>query len=103
MAEHVDEGEPMRVSNEFTSIEVRKVATRNGELLELRSRTLGFVVRLDPLELESLTWQPASVFSRLLETPYGPEHDTATHPLSDLLVLEPAGPDDPLGNTPGSP
>jgi hypothetical protein len=83
----------LRVSNEFTAVEVRKVATRNGELLEIRSRKLGFVVRLDPLELEALTWQEPLTFSRLLETPYGPEDDTAARPLTDLMVLEASRPD----------
>lgn len=80
--------EPLRISNEFTSVEVRKVTTRNGELVEIRSRKLGFVVRLDPLELESLTWQEPIMFSQLLATPYGPEEDTLTLPLTDLIVPE---------------
>lgn len=84
---------PLRVTNEFTSVEVRKVATRNGELLEINSRKLGFVVRLDPLELESLTWQEPVTFSRLLETPYGPEEDTDARPLTDLMVFEASRPD----------
>jgi len=73
------------ISNEFTSIEVRKVTTRNGELLEVRSRKLGFVIRLDPLELEALTWQNHEHFSRLLETPYGPEEDTGVRSLTHLV------------------
>lgn len=75
------------ITNEFTSIRVRKVTTRNGERLEISSTKLGYTVRLDPLELESLTWQPPALFSELLETPYGPEEDTGTRPLSDLLIL----------------
>lgn len=94
-----------RISNEFTSVEVRKIATRNGELLEIRSLKLGFMVRLDPLELEALTWQDPLMFSRLLETPYGPEDDTTARPLTDLVVADasrpdcnPAGPDRPPQN-----
>lgn len=82
-----------RISNEFTSVEVRKIATRNGELLEIRSLKLGFIVRLDPLELEALTWQEPLTFSRLLQTPYGPEENTAARPLTDLMVTEASRPD----------
>jgi hypothetical protein len=79
------------ISNEFTSVRVRKERTRNGERLEIASSRLGHVIRLDPLELESLTWQNETTFSRLLETPYGPDEEGEARPLSDLFVLE-AGP-----------
>ncbi len=77
---------PVTITNEFTTIQVRKVHTRNGERLEIHSPKLGFTTHLDPLELESLTWQPPETFSRLLETPYGPEGDTTDiRPLTELL------------------
>jgi hypothetical protein len=72
------------IANEFTAVRVRRVHTRNGERLEVESRKLGTRVLLDPLEVESLTWQTPETFSRLLEHPYGPE-DVATRPLSTLL------------------
>jgi hypothetical protein len=75
----------LTISNEFTSVKVRKLLTRNGERLEIVSSKLGYAIRLDPLELESLTWQDPATFSRLLETPYGPEGDTRGHALSELL------------------
>jgi hypothetical protein len=78
------------ISNEFTSIKVRKRRTRNGERLEIVSAKLGHTIRLDALELESLTWQEPITFSRLLETPYGPEEDTEGRALSELL--EPSEP-----------
>lgn len=82
----------LSVSNEFTSVRVRKVHTRNGERLEIRSAKLGFWIHLDPLELEALTWQAPELFSGLLETPYGPEDDVSDiRPLTDLVALE-AGP-----------
>lgn len=90
---HSDE-EPVTIANEFTTVRVRKVFTRNGERLEVHSAKLGFTVHLDPLELESLTWQPASTFSELLETPYGPEDDLQDiRPLTDLMVLEASRPE----------
>jgi hypothetical protein len=51
---------------------VRKVWTRNGERLEIVAPRLGKHIRLDPLELESLTWQTTETFSKFLETPFGP-------------------------------
>jgi hypothetical protein len=65
--------EPIRLANEFAEVEIRLVDTHNGQRLEIRSPRLGRVVRLCPLELESLTWQTPEWFSALLETPLGPE------------------------------
>ncbi len=59
------------VSNEFAMVSIRKVNTRNGVRLEIRSPKLGYQILLDPLELESITWQDKEVFSRFLETPFG--------------------------------
>ena len=75
------------ITNEFTSVRVRKVRTRNGERLVVSSPNLGFEVHLDALELESLTWQEPATFSRLLESPYGPEDDVQDlRSLSELLL-----------------
>lgn len=65
-------GEPIVIANEFAEVEVRKVRTRNGVRLEIRSPKLGYRVRLDALELEALSWQRVETFSRFLETPWGP-------------------------------
>ena len=73
------------IGNEFTSVRIRVVRTRNGHRFEVESRTLGTRVLLDPLEVESLTWQPPETFSRLLEHPYGPEDGVTSQPLSRLL------------------
>jgi hypothetical protein len=80
------------ISNEFTSVRLRKRRTRNGERLEIISARLGHAIQLDPLELESLTWQEPRLFSRLLETPYGPEPDTEGRALSELLDHRPKSP-----------
>lgn len=63
--------EAFQVANEFALVVVRKVYTHNGERLELRSPKLGEMIRLDPLELESLTWQTTDTFSKFLEKPFG--------------------------------
>jgi hypothetical protein len=65
--------EDVGIANEFAQVSVCKVLTRNGERLEIRSPKLGRRIRLDPLELESLTWQTTETFSRFLEEPFGPE------------------------------
>ena len=61
----------LTITNEFTSVKVRKVHTRNGEVLEIESLRLERSVRLDALILESLTWRSEEDLSRGLETPFG--------------------------------
>lgn len=67
------EGDTAELANEYASVTVRKVHTRNGVRLEIASPKLGRGIRLCPLELESLTWQSHETFSGFLETPFGPE------------------------------
>lgn len=66
------EGE-LVVANEFTSVRVRKVHTRNGEVLEISSLRVDHTVRLDALVLESLTWRSDEDLAKGLETPFGGE------------------------------
>ncbi len=61
---------------------VRKVFTRNGVRLDISSPRLGYNIRLDPLALESLTWQSNDVISKFLETPYGPTEGPPHRPQS---------------------
>lgn len=77
-------GETIVIANEFAHVELRKVWTRNGERLEIRSPRLDRQIRLDPLELESLTWQTTETFTGFLETPFGPEpNPVPEEPLTD--------------------
>jgi hypothetical protein len=47
--------EPIEIANEFALVRVRKVHTPNGERLEIEApRRGGRLIRLDPLELESI-------------------------------------------------
>ena len=62
---------PLVIGNEFATVTVEKVATRNGERLRIHSPRLNTSVELDALALESLTWQPPETFSRFLEQPFG--------------------------------
>jgi hypothetical protein len=57
------------VANEFAVVVVKKVLTRNGERLSIRCPRSGTELQLDPLELESLTWQAPETISKFLETP----------------------------------
>jgi hypothetical protein len=61
------------VSNEFAAVAIRKVATRNGERLEIRSLGHEHTVRLDALALEALTWSDPLEVGKGLETPLGPD------------------------------
>ena len=66
------------LANEFTTVNLRIVDTVQGARLEIHSAKLGYSIRLDPLALESLTWQDPELFSEFLKTPLGPidpEHD----------------------------
>ena len=60
------------LTNEFATVRVRRVYTRNGVRLEISSPRLGRSIQLDPLSLESLTWQPMETFSEFLRHPFGP-------------------------------
>ena len=50
---------------------VRKVVTRNGEILEISAGQVDRTVRLDALVLESLTWRSDEDLAKGLETPFG--------------------------------
>jgi hypothetical protein len=69
-------GEPViELANEFTEVVGERVRTRNGARLRISVPSSGRQILLCPLELEALTWQDHELFSRLLETPHGPEDD----------------------------
>ena len=64
---------PIEIANEFAAVVVTRVETRNGVRLRIESPRLGRSIDLDPLELESLTWQSHDLFTGLLAEPYGPD------------------------------
>ncbi len=68
----VRSGAGFDIANEFARVVVSKVHTHNGERLRIYSPTSDRSVDLCALELESLTWQDPDMFSRLLESPFGP-------------------------------
>ena len=66
----------IRLANEFTEVVVERVPTRNGARLRISVPASGRSILLCPLELEALTWQDHDLFSRLLQTPHGPEDES---------------------------
>lgn len=72
--EHADP--VLELANEYALVLIQRVHTHNGVRLQITSPRLGHRIQLDPLELESLTWQTHDTFTRFLETPMGPEGET---------------------------
>jgi hypothetical protein len=62
----------LTIGNEFALVRVRKVYTRNGQRLQIQSPKMSHEILLDPVELESLTWQSHDTFSGFLQSPFGP-------------------------------
>ncbi len=62
----------LEVGNEFATVRIRRVRTRNGSRLEIRSPKRQASVFLDATLLDGLTWQTAGSMSLLLETPLEP-------------------------------
>ncbi len=67
--------DPVELANEFAAVTVTVVETRNGVRLRIDSPRAGRSIDLDPLELETLTWQSHDLFTGLLAEPFGPEED----------------------------
>lgn len=65
----------IRVTNEFATVEIRKILVDRGDLLEIESPKLGYALTLTPSMLESLTGQRSGLFSGFLEEPFGPSPD----------------------------
>ena len=67
-----DDALEFTIRNEFAEVSVRKVYTRNGERLQIRSLRRSGEIQLDSIELESLTWQTPETFSNMLSSSIGP-------------------------------
>lgn len=74
LGEHeIEEATPwLEIGNEFAAVIVRRVRTRNGGRLEIRSPRRELSIFLDATLLDGLTWQTAQSMSLLLETPLEP-------------------------------
>jgi hypothetical protein len=62
----------LEIGNEFATVMVRRVRTRNGGRLQIRSPKRELSIFLDATLLDGLTWQTAESMSLLLETPLEP-------------------------------
>lgn len=62
----------LEIGNEFATVMVRRVRTRNGGRLEIRSPKRELSIFLDATVLDGLTWQTAESMSLLLESPLMP-------------------------------
>lgn len=61
----------IQIANEFTCVHVRKVQTKNGELLEIESKKNNGKITLDAMQLESLTLLTPEHFSKFFEIHFG--------------------------------
>ncbi|MBS1888199.1 MAG: dihydrodiol dehydrogenase [Actinobacteria bacterium] len=62
----------IEIGNEFAAVQVRKVLTRNGARLEVRSPKRELSVLLDATVLDGLTWQTAESLSLMMKEPLEP-------------------------------
>lgn len=70
MPEHNDY---FQIANEFTCIHVRKIQTKNGEMLEIESKKNHVKITLDAMQLESLALLQPEHFSKFFELHFGIE------------------------------
>ena len=74
------------LSDESATVELRRADTRNGMRLEIISPRLQCSIRLDPVALESLTWQTPETLSELLKArgaPAGQARSVSPEPPSE--------------------
>lgn len=79
--------EETRVTDGKSDIRISKVSTPKGERLEIASPELGTRIRLDALDLESITWQDTTAFEEVANDqgtdrelpPFLPEEAEAVH------------------------
>jgi hypothetical protein len=63
--------EEIKIANEFAFVELRKVETSHGALLEIEDKKNDRKILLDAMQLESLTLMRPEDFSFFFETHYG--------------------------------
>ncbi|MET7780196.1 dihydrodiol dehydrogenase [Streptomyces mirabilis] len=62
------EGPVLAIGNEFTTVWVRKIRTRNGERLEIHTPDQQATIRIDPMQLEALSSLSPEGISRLFSS-----------------------------------
>ena len=68
--------ERIQIANEFTTIHVRKIRTKNGEMLEIESHKSDAKIILDAMQLESLTLLKPEHFSKFFEIHFGVDNSS---------------------------
>jgi len=63
----IDKQETHSLSDEYTTVKIRKIFTPAGERVELEAPELGRSIRLDAIEIESLSWQEPETFIEFLD------------------------------------
>ena len=70
-----------------TTVQIKTVRTRNGIRLEVSSAQTGESIRLDPVNLESLTWQTPETFHQMIEASDRPRAQSSSG--NKTPVIEP--------------
>jgi len=63
----IDKKETHTITDEYTTVNVRKIFTPAGERVELEAPNVGRSIRLDAMELETLSWQEPETFVQFLD------------------------------------
>ena len=65
-------GQPITIANEFTSIEIRRIETRNGSRLLVAASRTGQWISLDALEVEAFTRQNTATLAAMVGSMHAP-------------------------------
>lgn len=68
--------ETLQIANEFTTIHLRKIRTKNGEMLEIESHKSDAKITLDAMQLESLSLLKPEHFSKFFEIHFGVDNSS---------------------------
>lgn len=79
--------ETLELSDDRTEVSLEKVRTRNGERLAITDEASGRSIRLDAIELESLSWQRDLFFQELLGVSGRDVSDAADIDLGDRGIF----------------
>ena len=64
----IQKAETTAISDHITSVEFRKIFTPTGERLEIEAQSLGRQIRLDAIELESISWQDSGTIKAFYDS-----------------------------------
>lgn len=70
-----DSSDELQIGNEYAVVRLRALETSVGPRVAIESVKMEYNCYLSPVELDALTRKRMNFFSKLLETPLGPEND----------------------------